>query len=1278
MPKRSVLLSAFVFASILGNARVQADVRQVPWQELPQRVAGRLIALEELGIAACPQDAALRQPSRRVLQYIENTFYNWEEFDLAAKPGASYCVVMRHPVDRALTPAEAQVLLTASSLWMEQALASSNAKTLSPGDPFFGEAISWRGNSTPDLAPDRQPDRGLVGWVRPEGSDEPEREGGAEGIARLAGELGIQTGGAVIGGKDDRTRVPNTRAFPYHLISYLSYQTTHLGSPTGGRATGFLVSPHAILTNGHVVWDEEKRELARNLAIVPGQYESALGVEQPAGTRTAVRLATNPGWVATRKIEFDYAAAFFETPFPGISTFMPLAFDVSPAAGSMVQVAGYPQDVGKTVSKSQWTHSDKVVAVLGRLLRYKVDTSPGNSGGPVWQVLGGGQVRAIAVHSTGDTTNNGNSGARLVSQNLELIAEWMRWTPQTRSGLNLTINQVDADSCPLVKAIVTVVGTSGQPVPDLTRANFALTENGVPQAVDVEQAQVSDSAISVALVLDASGSLSDVDVDNIRDASRRFVDLLGPRDRVAVYHFANGVVLVQDYTADKARAKAAIDILDNEGGAVGDGNATALFDAVIEAAQHSTQAPGRRALVAMTDGQNNTGTSNQQVPINAARAAGVPVFTIGFGGISATVLDAIAVQTGGRFFLGGSSADLQAILAAIGRTFDQQYLLSWVTSFISGGTQAINVRVSDGPDTDQEPTTYSQAGTTGCPPPTATCDPRISHPNGGEVWTKGSGQKIDWTTTGVSCGPTVGLAISDGSEIWYLLDTADDGSEPINIDFLPTGPLYRAVIADRATGRSDRSDATFTIAAPAAGFTCTKGAETLCLLQGRYQVRALWRLPQGSGGFAKAVALDDAAGYFWFVDKANAELGVKLVDGRVANAHVWFFSGALTSLDYSIFVTDSKTGATRVYSSVAGEFRSFADNTAFGPPSEEVAAESEDGRTLHDDGSLAFSPMGPGLITGEARFAALPAAQKVLWNQGDKAGNVVISSENRLDAGGTPFNTEAADDFVVPAKKTWLLEGIDVLGAYYGDNVPHGPAQSVNVLVYGDLNGQPGGLLCSQPQLRPRSGLANGSFELDLNSACRLSAGRYWIAVQANQNRSTAGQWGWQERTAQRERASVWRNPNNGYGTGCSGWFRRSTCGVGAEPDFVFRLRGQETAGGGGGTCKAGSTTLCLGGNRFKAEVTWRDAKGKVNTAKATPLGGVSGSFSFGGKTFDLLMKVIDGRTVNGWFWVFYGGLSNAEFTLRVTDVSNGNVKVYTNPKGSYISTGDTNALPNF
>lgn len=1265
-----ILLCSLFAVSALPS---RAEVRQVSWPELPQRVAERLIPQEELGVASCPTDVALRRPDRRVLQYIENTFYHWDEYDLTPAPGQSFCVVLRRPVDQVLTAGEAQVLLTASSLWLEPWLRSAEAASLAADHPDLQRSpVDWRGDaSEAGAAGPAAPDRGVVGWAS---SGEAPAEEGRTQPGPVSGAR-LQTGGSVIGGTDDRTRVANTNAFPHGLIAFLSFDTSAPnGNPAAARATGFLVGPYMALTNGHVVWDDVRRQFSRNLVIAPGQSElPGGGVSRPFGARTAVRLATNPGWVETAKIQYDYGAAFIDTPFSGISTFMPLAFDVSPAVGSQVRVAGYPDKVKGSTTQGQWVASDKVVAAQSRLLRYKVDTSGGNSGSPVWQVLGGGQVRTIAIHSTGDATNSGNSGARLVGDNFELLVEWLSWTPQTRKGLNLTINQIDPDACPLVEAIVSVTDNSGKPVLDLSRANFTVHENGFPQVVDVAQAQVTDSAIAVALILDDSGSLSAQDVENIKDASRRFVDLLGQRDKVAVYRFSTFVSLVQDYTSDKNLAKAAINTL-------GGGGSTSLYDAIIEGANHSTSVLGRRALVVMTDGMNNQGTSNVRVPIQAAQAAAVPVFTIGFGDVDVPILDQIATETGGRFFLGASSGDLQAILQAIGRTFDTQYLLTWVSRFVSGGQQSLEIRVADGPEQDSAATTYSQAGTSGCPPPSSTCTARIVRPNGGETWTKGRRQTLQWSTSGPSCGPTVGLAISDGSEIWYLTDTNDDGTQPLTIDFLPPGALYRAIVADRATGHSDSSDDTFSIAAPANGFTCVKGPETLCLLKGRFQVRVLWRLPGGGGGFARAVPVGDVGGYFWFFNNANAELATRMVDGRSSNGHFWFFSGALTSLDYSIFVTDSTTGETRVYTSLEGEFRSFADDSAFGPPQEtapapvEQEAQAAEAAAVREDGSRISSRLPAGIsLDPELLLAALPATQKVLWNQADRVGDSVVSSENRIDSGGGPFSTEAADDFVVPGTKTWLLQGVDVLGAYYGPGTL-GPAQSVNVFVYRDGNGfLPGILQCSQRNVRPAAGLGSGSFEINLPSACRLSAGRYWIAVQANQDFANFGQWGWGERTAAREKGAVWRNPANGYGTGCSNWTRKPNCGLQSR-DFLFRLRGEETSGG--GTCKASATALCLAGKRFKVEVTWKDAKGKVASAKGTALTGNFGYFSFVGSSLDLMVKVVDGVLVNGHFWAFYGGLANPEYTVKITDPATGTVKTFTNPKGSFTSGGDTTTLP--
>jgi hypothetical protein len=56
-------------------------------------------------------------------------------------------------------------------------------------------------------------------------------------------------------------------------------------------------------------------------------------------------------------------------------------------------------------------------------------------------------------------------------------------------------------------------------------------------------------------------------------------------------------------------------------------------------------------------------------------------------------------------------------------------------------------------------------------------------------------------------------------------------------------------------------------------------------------------------------------------------------------------------------------------------------------------------------------------------------------------------------------------------------------------------------------------------------------------------------------------------------------------------------------------------------------------------------------------------------------VKVVDGRAVNGKWWVFYGALSNVEYTVTVTDTQTGAVKTYFNPQGQLASFADTTAF---
>jgi ELWxxDGT repeat protein len=112
------------------------------------------------------------------------------------------------------------------------------------------------------------------------------------------------------------------------------------------------------------------------------------------------------------------------------------------------------------------------------------------------------------------------------------------------------------------------------------------------------------------------------------------------------------------------------------------------------------------------------------------------------------------------------------------------------------------------------------------------------------------------------------------------------------------------------------------------------------------------------------------------------------------------------------------------------------------------------------------------------------------------------------------------------------------------------------------------------------------------------------------------------------------------------------------------------------GSCAASPTRLCLDGGRFAVEARWKDFQGHTGIGQAVPLSGDTGTFwFFDASNVEVVLKVLDGRPANGKFWVFYGALSNVEYTLTVTDMQTGIEKTYINPLGRLASVADTGAF---
>ena len=100
-------------------------------------------------------------------------------------------------------------------------------------------------------------------------------------------------------------------------------------------------------------------------------------------------------------------------------------------------------------------------------------------------------------------------------------------------------------------------------------------------------------------------------------------------------------------------------------------------------------------------------------------------------------------------------------------------------------------------------------------------------------------------------------------------------------------------------------------------------------------------------------------------------------------------------------------------------------------------------------------------------------------------------------------------------------------------------------------------------------------------------------------------------------------------------------------------------------------------GDRFRIAVTWETPQGGSGVGVPVPLSPDTVAFwFFRPGNVELIVKVLDGRPVNGYFWVFGGALTNVAYTVTVTDIVTDEVWTYDNPQGRLDSFAATTALP--
>jgi len=192
---------------------------------------------------------------------------------------------------------------------------------------------------------------------------------------------------------------------------------------------------------------------------------------------------------------------------------------------------------------------------------------------------------------------------------------------------------------------------------------------------------------------------------------------------------------------------------------------------------------------------------------------------------------------------------------------------------------------------------------------------------------------------------TAGLALADSGELaMYVPGVSDAPDFPMHVIASSEGTLRRFVAVGETAAETDsqfgrlgsvgaNSSGDFLVQAVLVGGPVKQGLFRNAIPEGvdldRFHLSLSWETPDGHTGWGHPVKLTSQSAYFYFFDPNNLEVMVKILDGRAVNGSFWVFYGALTDLKYDLIITDTLTGASKIYSNPMGTQAGRYDLAAF-------------------------------------------------------------------------------------------------------------------------------------------------------------------------------------------------------------------------------------------------------------------------------------------------------------------------------------------------------------
>ncbi len=239
----------------------------------------------------------------------------------------------------------------------------------------------------------------------------------------------------------------------------------------------------------------------------------------------------------------------------------------------------------------------------------------------------------------------------------------------------------------LVALYVSARDTRGDFVTGLTPEDFLLQENGIPQTISSFSSGNEDVPLTVAFVVDNSGSMTAADLDMARATGLLLLKQMKPNDKMSLIAFRHDTTSLVELTFEKNKIENILRTMKPQYGT------TALFDAIYYAAGKLDNELGRKVLILFSDGQDNTSFRKLNNLLNEVAAlSDITILSIGtllhkeemnrFGAIEEykkgrTAMEQLAAVTGGFSIFPENTTQMEKAVTDFRSLIHNQYTLGY-------------------------------------------------------------------------------------------------------------------------------------------------------------------------------------------------------------------------------------------------------------------------------------------------------------------------------------------------------------------------------------------------------------------------------------------------------------------------------------------------------------------------------------------------------------------------------------------------------------------------